>query len=133
MAKPPYPVGYKKPPQKHQFKPGHSGNPKGRPKGAKNLATDLYEELAEKLVVTEGMTQKRITKQRALVKALFARGLKGDTRAASILLKLLPNAELARQEAAESTSISKSDSQVLETFRQQLLAEILPPKKGKKS
>jgi hypothetical protein len=53
-------VGYGKPPQRTQFKPGNSGNPRGRPKGTKNLKTDLMEELGEKILVHEGDRARRI-------------------------------------------------------------------------
>ena len=33
---PQYDIGYGKPPDKHRFKKGQSGNPGGRPKGAAN-------------------------------------------------------------------------------------------------
>lgn len=40
-------VGYQKPPEETQFKPGETGNPNGRPKGRKNLATVIRELEAE--------------------------------------------------------------------------------------
>jgi hypothetical protein len=76
-----YEVGYKRPPKENQFKPGQSGNPNGRPKGRKNLSTDLREEMSQKVSVNEGGTHQIISKQRAMLKALFSKAAKGDTRA----------------------------------------------------
>ena len=53
----------------------------GRPRGSKNLNTDLLEELEELITVREGGKIQRVTKQRAMVKALAAKGMKGDVRA----------------------------------------------------
>jgi hypothetical protein len=91
MTKPPgdYDIGYKRPPLGTRFKPGFSGNAKGRPKGVRNLETDLKEELSERISVREGERQLKVSKQRALVKTLLAKALKGDTRAANILLQLI--------------------------------------------
>lgn len=84
-----YEVGYGKPPKQTRFQPGRSGNPKGRPRGTKNLKTDLIEELGEKILVREGEQARQVSKQRAVVKTLMARTLKGDTRAASLLLSMM--------------------------------------------
>ena len=72
-----YEIGFRKPPERTQFKKGESGNPKGRPTGSKNLKADLTEELAEMIVVTEGGRRRPISKQRAMIKSLFAKGAKG--------------------------------------------------------
>ncbi len=84
-----YQVGYRKPPKHTRFKPGQSGNPRGRPKGTNNLKTDLMEELGEKIAIREGDQSRRISKQRAVVKTLVARTLKGDARAATLLTSMM--------------------------------------------
>ena len=83
-----YDVGYGKPPMHTRFKLGQTGNPQGRPKDSKNLKTDLLEELAETLRITEGGRERWISKQRALIKAQVARGIKGNDRAAAKILDL---------------------------------------------
>jgi hypothetical protein len=82
-------VGFKKPPLHSRFRKGCSGNSKGRPKGTKNLRTDLSEVLQERITVPMGDRKVRISKQRALVMALYAKSLKGDSRSATILLNLM--------------------------------------------
>ena len=82
-------VGYGKPPVHSQFQPGKSGNPKGRPKSTKNLKTDLAEELAERVQVTENGRLVKISKQRLMLKTLTTKAIKGDARAASIVIHLV--------------------------------------------
>ena len=117
-----YEVGYGKPPKHTRFKPGASGNPKGRPKGTKNLATDLSEELTEKIVVNEGGRQLKISKQRAMIKSLLAKALKGDTRAATVLLKLLVDAEEATIKNEVAEMLSEDDQAILARFEERIIA-----------
>jgi hypothetical protein len=84
-----YEVGYGKPPRNSQFKKGQSGNKRGRPKGVKNLKTDVVEELTEMVKMRVGDRALRISKQRALLKLLWLKGMKGDSRALNSLLGLL--------------------------------------------
>ena len=119
-----YKVGFARPPKHSQFKPGQSGNPKGRPKGTKNLRTDLAEELAEKVTVTEGGQQLVISKQRAMLKSLMARSIKGDTAAARALINLIIGIEQADAERSVVVTTTKEDLEVLEAYRERLLEEL---------
>ncbi len=83
-----YDVGYCRPPKEHRFPEKTSGNLKGRPKGARNLKTDLLEELGETMKVREADRERRISKQRALIKIQVARALKGSDRAAAKIIDL---------------------------------------------
>jgi hypothetical protein len=98
-----YEVGYCKPPRHTRFKPGESGYPRGRPKGTRNLKTDLADELAERIVISEGGRRRAISKQRAMLKQLMAKALKGDVRAASTILDRAERLLDARSDAPDET------------------------------
>lgn len=117
-------VGNKCPPTRTRFKKGQSGNPRGRPKGSLNFRTDLVKELAEAIVVNEGGAKRKITKQRAFIKAMMARALQGDTRAANSLLlaiaRLLPPPE---PEPTAGSPLSVDDEAILAAFLNRHLKE----------
>lgn len=117
-----YHVGYGRPPRHTRFQPGQSGNPSGRPKGTRNLKTDLTDELNEKILVREGEQSQRISKQRAVVKTLVSKTLKGDARAASLLttmmMRLLDTGEGAPEAAAP---LQDDERSILDAFQERVL------------
>jgi len=110
-------IGYGRPPKHGQFKKGHSGNPKGRPKGTKNLKTDLAEELSEQILVREGAQSKRISKQRGMVKALLAKAIKGDTRAANTVLSIMYRLFEIEEADLSAANLPEEDRAILEAFQ----------------
>jgi hypothetical protein len=84
-----YPVGYKKPPQHTQFKPGQSGNPHGRPKKVATFEEALRTELlAAVTVVQKDGKRRRISKQTAMLRQLINEAATGNLRAAMWISKL---------------------------------------------
>lgn len=114
-----YEVGYSKPPKHTRFQPGQSGNSKGRPKGTRNLSSDLKDELGERIRIREGDQEKSISKQRALVKALVAKALKGDTRAATVLIAMVDRYIVPDTSATDTRPLSRTEEQILDDFLRQ--------------
>lgn len=119
-----YSVGYGRPPMSTRFKPGQSGNPKGRPRGTRNLRTDLEEELHSSLVVHENGKSRRISKQRATVKVLLEKALKGDIRAIDLLISLRQRLIGPEQSASELDWDPAADDAVLKRALSRLRSKL---------
>jgi len=115
-----YEVGYSKPPKHTRFQPGRSGNPRGRPKGTNNLKTDLIEELDERILVREGEKTQRVSKQRAVLKTVVARSLKGDTRAMNSLLSLMLRLLDTSAESEVAEPLRDDEREILHAFEARL-------------
>ncbi len=113
-------VGYGRPPKHTRFKPGTSGNPGGRPKSRRKLAADLGEELDELVTVVEDGREQVVTKQRALVKALVAVGLRGDLRAINALFHSL--GQQADDVAEADGDIAPEDADIVASFAERQAA-----------
>src|SRR6266568_1866566 len=83
-----YDVGYGRPPVRHRFKPGQSGNPKGRPKGRKKMGTLLEAVLSERVSIREGDKVRRVPRAEAMVRMLVMKATKGDAKAFATLITL---------------------------------------------
>jgi len=118
-----YEVGWREPPVGHRFQKGQSGNPKGRTRGTRNLQTDLKEELGEKIDVQQGERTIRISKQRALVKTLIAKSLKGDTRAIQILVNMMHRKPADDEAAKVAPTLSAEENELWQGLLKEVRAE----------
>ena len=109
-------VGYGKPPKKHQFQKGRSGNPKGRTKGARGLKTDLKAELNGRVTVTENGKILRLTKQQVMLKSLVAKAAKGDTRASAQVLAMTMQMFGIEDERTAKSDLSESELAIMESY-----------------
>src|SRR5947207_1235071 len=111
-----YKVGYCKPPRSTRFTKGKSGNPKGRAKGARNLKTDLEEELRERIAVKIGGRSAKLSKQRALIKAIISRAIGGDAKATTAALALMVRLIDPTAPPLGAEQISPNDQAIIDDF-----------------
>jgi hypothetical protein len=124
-----YNVGYGRPPQQHQFKPGRSGNPSGRPKGVRALKTELLEELAELVTVADGTTTVEVSKARAVVKALVRMAIAGDARAISTVMGSCARA-LGGEDAVDDEPEAPEDREIMRAVAGQPKRRATPANAG---
>jgi hypothetical protein len=105
--------GYGKPPKKHQFKKGVSGNPRGRPKGKSSLLSDLNKIVNQKISVNLNGQNMRLTKRQAFLQRVANDAIAGGAGAGRLLYELLKR--------------NKQDQAILESFLK-LLGPDLPNK-----
>lgn len=122
--KPPYDVGYGKPPRQTRFQAGRSGNPKGRPRGVKNFATAIEQELNTRVPVKENGQRKIISKRAAIAKQLINKAAGGDLKAIQPLISITSHHE--RQASADAVGdgtelfVTPEDAHVMETILQRV-------------
>ncbi|MBA3519478.1 MAG: hypothetical protein H0T75_17990, partial [Rhizobiales bacterium] len=76
----------------------------------------MSEELGESIRVREGDREYRVSKQRAVLKALVAAAVKGDRRAATSLITLSARVFGVADDEPENQPLSASDQRVLDDF-----------------
>jgi hypothetical protein len=118
-------VGYGKPPQANQFKPGQSGNPKGRPAGAKSEATILQDLLQHKIGLTERGKTRRITLHEAILRRIAEDCLKGNTKSAAFLLNRY---HVMTSNEPDESGLSEDEKTVLETYLKKYQSNLDPKK-----
>jgi len=106
-------VGYGRPPKKHQFPKGKSGNPKGRPKGARGIKTDLKEVLAAPVTVSIGGKEYTGSRQKITLVAMALRASMGEPRSAEMFIKTILSVLGPDDEGPGGERLSKRDEELL--------------------
>lgn len=101
-------VGYGKPPKRHQWKKGQSGNRAGRKKGSKNKSTIIIELMEQKLGRKIEDISKLSRYEGMLLKGI-QKALSGDTKAMAFILRRYDDAE-AVQSRAEPISTEQDEA-----------------------
>lgn len=107
------PVGYGQPPVHSRFQPGRSGNPRGRPAGKRAIEALVHDVLGQKMWVTIDGRRKRVSAEVAILLRLREQALKGDLRAARLLLELKRGSTTGLGPEAAGDSLSHEDLAIL--------------------
>ena len=107
-------VGYGRPPKRHRFKPGQSGNPAGRKRGARGVKSQLREQLNELVEISQNGKTRKVPVKTVVLKSLIAKAAKGDWRAADRVLQYMIQVEGLEDEREGSQRLSAADEQILD-------------------
>lgn len=102
MSKDDYETGKGKPPKKHQFKPGQSGNPKGRPKGSKNVHHVLSKILGEKITITDAGKNMVVDKFEGAIRVMVNKSFEGSPASLKLLLEVMDDGGGSGQSPTEN-------------------------------
>lgn len=111
-----YEVGYGRPPKKHQFQKGQSGNPKGRRLGARGLKSDLEDVVRAKVSVSSKGGTTLQTKQRVLLLTLVNEALAGNMKAATQVINMIVQILGVDDERASRTDLTPSELAILDSY-----------------
>ncbi len=120
-------VGYKRPPKKHCWKKGQSGNPKGRPQGHRNLAAALTAVLHESVSMAVEGEAREMTKLEAVTRQLVDKAVAGDPRVMQQLLAEIHKNETRAERDASGQRLRDVDHEVLEALYVRLRREAAHP------
>jgi hypothetical protein len=95
-------VGYKRPPKKHQFKEGQSGNPRGRPKGARSSNKILQQFIHEQITLVVKGERRRMTRYEYLINTIYVGAIKGDAKSSALLMHMIKEQGLIEKEFASN-------------------------------
>jgi hypothetical protein len=123
-------AGYGSPPERTRWRKGQSGNPSGKRKKPANFGNDLMAELAEVIQLTEGGNVRRITKQRALIKALTAAAIKGNTRAANLLINCCARVIEGDLEGQARAELDAKDRKIVADYLEREVQRRLAQQRG---
>lgn len=87
--KPPYDVGYGRPPKKTQFQKGQSGNLKGRPKRSKSFIGQFARELVRPVTIVENGRRRTIPKSQAIAMQIINGAAAGDRQTLKAYLQIM--------------------------------------------
>lgn len=91
-------IGYCKPPKKHQWPPGVSGNPKGRPRKPKDPLTIDDAAILRRLDAEEiTVNGQKMTRREAEIRRIVASTFKGDRKARRLFNRLKKSAVKERR------------------------------------
>lgn len=116
--KPPYAVGYARPPEHSRFKPGRSGNPRGRSRGAKNASTIIRDALSER-VQLKGSSRK-MSKLELGITQLANKAANGDLKAIGMVMALYREVEAETAGRSKEQPLDHADREILEMLLQKV-------------
>lgn len=114
-----YEVGYRRPPQASQFRPGQSGNPKGRPKRLPSVEEMFAAELNRSLTIRSDGGTTRMAVKIVLIRQFLKLAAKGNPRALFTSLEMLENVQRKTAKIAAQRAGHKYTKEMIEGMTEQ--------------